>query len=296
MVLHIPTYLAPLAKANLTETPHILAKHARDGATSASVLLTEAHIPHSLDADDCPNFPQTTIRVVPTDSLSAAISILAASASADEDAPLAKGKTVVLNSCSDKSPGGRYAELPLHVLSNTTQEESLCLATSLYTTLNPAWYPWANTGETCVRGIYSPGVVIFRDPRTLQMLPRAADRHVVSVLSLAPPSQRPLDPATGGSTYADESDLAYLRRKLRFWLRTAATNGQERLVLGAWGCGGHGCPRRLVAEEMKRALGEREFKGWFYEVVFAITPRDGGGREEDGSFVVFKEVLDGVVL
>ena len=76
-----------------------------------------------------------------------------------------------------------------------------------------------------------------------------------------------------------------MRRKIRFWLRTAAMNGQERLVLGE--CKGHSLPPGLVAGEMKVVLAEEEFKGWFREVVFAVR---------EGSFSAYKEALDGVVV
>lgn len=54
------------------------------------------------------------------------------------------------------------------------------------------------------------------------------------------------------------------------------------------GSGAYGCPPRAVAEEMKSILLDREFEGWFRNVVFAVyCSKSIGGN----NFSVFKEVL-----
>ncbi|KAF8461333.1 hypothetical protein BDZ91DRAFT_632835, partial [Kalaharituber pfeilii] len=191
------------------------------------------------------------------------------------------GKTIVLNSCSNERPGGKYAELL-----DALDQESLCLATTLHTTLKKEWYPWPNSGPGSIRTIYSPGVVVFRNPTTLAPLDYPK-RRVVSMLSIAAPQNPPLDPT--GTKLANQEDLETLRAKIRFWLRVAAMNGQERLVLGAWGCGSHLCPPSVIAEEMRKALEEKEFKGWFREIVFAI--KEGNEERGKGNLEVFKGVL-----
>jgi hypothetical protein len=57
------------------------------------------------------------------------------------------------------------------------------------------------------------------------------------------------------------------------------------------GCGAYQCPNRLVAEEMKSILMEKEFDKWFQHIVLAVysTKRNG-----EGNFEIFKEVFDGV--
>jgi hypothetical protein len=59
------------------------------------------------------------------------------------------------------------------------------------------------------------------------------------------------------------------------------------------GCGAYRCPPRLVAEEMKVALLEPEFKGWFRRVVFAIYSNPSNGP---GNFELFRDIFDGVVI
>ncbi|KAF8416949.1 hypothetical protein EV426DRAFT_540876 [Tirmania nivea] len=288
--------LIPIVRQNLTEIGSVLTQHINDGATSSSVLLSPADIPTTLDRTDCPSLPPYTIRVINTDVLTAAISILGVEKASHNE-------TIVLSACSDERPGGSYTDLissastlPAHPLPPTpsippewqlhaTQEESLCLATTLHTTLNHQnhqWYPWPSAGPGSIRGIYSPGVVIFRDPCTLTELPHS-QRHVVSVLSLAQLKHRPLTP--DGSELEDEADLDVFRRRIRLWLRTAAMNGQERLVLGD--CNSDRLPPGLAARELKAALADEEFRGWFREVVFAIR---------EGSFEAYSAELDGVVV
>ena len=70
----------------------------------------------------------------------------------------------------------------------TTQEEALCYSSTLYITLKDEYYPWPNVGDGSVAGIYSPGVVIFRDDldHDCTELPKDA-RRLVSVITVAAP-------------------------------------------------------------------------------------------------------------
>lgn len=340
------SFLVPIVRQNLAKTPSILTQHINDGSTSSSVMLAEGQVQTQLDPADCPHLPPCTVRVLGADALSTAVAILRKSdlwagkyqeeedgdddnddngvgyldavAETGDNGGIARGKTIVLNSCSDEAPGGRYSllassaktvaahapstahfELPSNHHEHTTQEESICLSTTLYPTLSPTWYPRPSTGVSSVHGIYSPGVVIFRDPTTLQELP-PPEHHVISVLSIAAPHGSS-DGSGASATSADPNPadlqltLTLLRRKIRFFLRTAAANGHERLVLGgAWGCGSHACPAELVAREMRATLLESEFSGWFREVVFAI--RERGAKGQGGNLKAFCDALDGVVI
>jgi hypothetical protein len=101
----------------------------------------------------------------------------------------------------------------------------LCYSSTLYTTLNPAFYPWPSTA-----GIYSPGVVVFRDDlnHDCQDLPEDEWR-VVSVVSVAAPRHPKLRP---DGELASARVLEELREKIRLVYRIAASNGNEYLVLG----------------------------------------------------------------
>jgi uncharacterized protein (TIGR02452 family) len=112
------------------------------------------------------------------------------------------------------------------------QEEALCYSSTLYGTLKPSYYPWPNAGRRCIAGIYSPGVVVFKDDLDHECEELApADRLIAAVLTVAAPCVPSLTPDRGA--FLHEKTLAELREKIRLVYRMAAHNGHSRLVLGA---------------------------------------------------------------
>ncbi|KAG6832862.1 hypothetical protein H0H87_012794 [Tephrocybe sp. NHM501043] len=182
------------------------------------------------------------------------------------------GKTAVLNLASDEFPGGGWV-----VTLSKTQEEALCYSSTLYNTLKQEYYPWSNTGPGSTAGVFSPGVVIFKDDldHDCKYLD-PDDRCVVSVITVAAPRHCPL--TEDQSTFKDPSVLDDLRGKIRLIFRIAAHHDQHNLVLGAFGCGAYRCPPDLVAKEMKGILMDNEFRGWFRQIVFAIYSQGEVGR------------------
>ncbi|KAJ7653204.1 hypothetical protein DFH06DRAFT_1047960 [Mycena polygramma] len=265
-----------IAKNTIERAPAIIVQHKHQGASENSGFI-RSQLP-ALDPSVCPD-PEhvpTTVEVINCDSLVAARSMLASDPAA---------KVAVLNLASDILPAGPWLEVM-----TTTQEEALCYSSTLYITLRQEYYPWPNLGEGCVAGVYSPGVVIFRDDldHDCAELP-IADRRVVSVLTVAAPAWPDLTPDM--EEFAHPSTLTYLQEKIRLVYRMAAHNGQQYLVLGAMGCGAYACPPRLVATQMRDILLEPEFRGWFKKVVFAIYSRPSNGP---GNFVIFDDVFKGV--
>jgi len=51
-------------------------------------------------------------------------------------------------------------------------------------------------------------------------------------------------------------------------LYTAAKNGNDSIILSAWGCGAYRCPPKAVASLFKIVIGE--FAGVFKETPFAV--------------------------
>ncbi|KAJ7083604.1 hypothetical protein B0H15DRAFT_784662 [Mycena belliarum] len=265
-----------IANDTIKRSPGIVAKHKHQGASTESVFI-RSQLP-ALDDKACPN-PEhvpTAVEIINTDSFAAARTMLATDPSA---------KVAVLNLASDILPAGPWLQVM-----TTTQEEALCYSSTLYVTLKASYYPWPNLGDGCVAGVYSPGVVIFRDDldHDCVELPRDA-RRVVSVVTVAAPAMADL--TRDRQAFANPSTLAYLREKIRLVYRIAAHNGQQYLILGAMGCGAYCCPPRLVATEMRDILLEPEFRGWFKKVVFAIYSRPGNGP---GNFEIFEDVFKGV--
>ena len=142
-------------------------------------------------------------------------------------------------------------------------------------------------GPGSCAGIVSPGVVVFRDTldNELVELPESR-RHVVAVITVAAPRFPELDEERVG--FAREEDLRCLREKILLVLRMAAGEGVTRLVLGAMGCGAYRCPPGLVAKEMKKALGNEEFEGWFESVAFAVY---AAGSQEKKNLEAFRQTF-----
>jgi len=200
---------------------------------------------------------RSPIEVLDSDTFAAARSILVSNLTS-------LGKIAVLNLASDAEPAGGWR----YTLS-TTQEEALCYSSTLYATLKPEYYPWPNTGEGSVAGIYSPAVVVFKDTISNDCCDlKPAERMIVGVVTVAAPCLPKL--TDDRLEFADESVLKEFRDKVRLVLRIMAADGKTCIVLGAMGCGAYRCPPGLVAREMKGVLEEEEFQGWFELIVFAV--------------------------
>ncbi|KAJ6536008.1 hypothetical protein DFH09DRAFT_1263579 [Mycena vulgaris] len=265
-----------IATDTITRSRGIVNDLKAQGASADSIFVPN-QLP-ALDQKSCPNTQHvpTAVEILNMDAFTAARNILSSDPTR---------KVAVLNLASDILPAGPWLQVM-----TTTQEEALCYSSTLYITLKESYYPWPNLGEGCVAGIYSPGVVIFRDDldHDCAELP-TKERRVVSVVTVAAPAWADLTPDR--QAFAHSSTLTYFREKIRLVYRMAAHNGQRYLVLGAMGCGAYACPPRLVATEMRDILLEPEFHGWFEKVLFAIYSRPGNGP---GNFAIFEDVFKGV--
>ncbi|KAJ7747927.1 hypothetical protein DFH07DRAFT_1062632 [Mycena maculata] len=241
---HIPEVIQAFARA-------------RAGARSSKVL-------RDLKADPKPVKNATAlpkISVVEGDTLEVAFPMCSDGGS----------KVAVLSMASELPPGGGFLS------GANSQEESLCMRTTLYASLQEGFYRLPELG--C---IYTQDVCVFRGaygghaaPRTAAEVNPAAEWWFVDVISCA------------------ARDL--MREKIKCVFRAAAANGCRRVVLGAFGCGAFGNPPAEVAQLFRRVLLGRygsgvsnrggEFAGCFDEVVFAIK----GGRKN--TLPAFKTAL-----
>ncbi|KAF9461523.1 hypothetical protein BDZ94DRAFT_1323298 [Collybia nuda] len=270
--------LRQIGDDTIVRSSSIILEHAAEGASLESTFIKEGSLP-ALDSSLCPGFQSSEVKVVNADSFTVARDII-------REYPSAHGKVSVLNLASDEEPAGGWK-----YVRSKTQEEALCYSSTLFCTLKSSYYPWPNLGPGSVSGIYSPGVVIFKndlDHDCVDLDPM--DRKVVSVLTVAAP--RGPDLTSDESSFKNSSDLDNLRGKIKLVYRMAAYHGQQYLVLGAMGCGAYACPPKLVAEEMKTALLDPEFGGWFRKVVFAVYSNRKNGP---GNFDVFQSVFNGAL-
>ncbi len=173
----------------------------------------------------------------------------------------------VLNFASARNPGGHY------LAGARTQEEALCRASALYTTLLavPQYYEHHRRTPDHFysdRVILSPAVPVFRDdtgalldsPYTVGFLTCPAPRTNVIMQELASEAHR---------------IPAVLATRAERILETAV--GYRRLVLGAWGCGAYGNDPGMVAGAFHALLADGgRFNGHFDEITFAILDRTCG--------------------
>ena len=187
----------------------------------------------------------------------------------------------VLNMASLYHPGGGV------LMGSSAQEEELCrrstLAVSLYQFSLPGGrygdladtvgvrrraerYPMDNT----YGGIYSPGITFFRGTQDegYLLLDEPFRAAVISVASLN------YNPKHGHNSLENgqipESDKPVLKEKIRTILRIGVLEGHDSLVLGALGCGAFCTPPAQMARLFHEVLDEREFRGRFLKIVFAI--------------------------
>lgn len=181
----------------------------------------------------------------------------------------------VLNFADAFRPGG------LVEYGATTQEEDLCRCSTLYPCISSDdmydgfYTPNAESG-TCVHRdlIYTPGVVVFRDDITGEMLPED-DWFAADVITCAAPDLTQTDMTDG--ELSDFHEFMFGRM-----LDVASASGAEVLILGAFGCGAFCNDPAIVSEAAGKALGA--YRGSIGTVEFAVYC---GHR--DANYSVFEE-------
>ncbi|MFJ9029636.1 TIGR02452 family protein [Streptomyces sp. NPDC102274] len=180
------------------------------------------------------------------------------------------GPVVVLNFASARNPGGGYLN------GAQAQEEALCRASALYTTLLrvPEFYAHHRAERSPFytdRVVHSPGVPVFRDDRG-----RLLDTpYRVGFLTSPAPNAGVIARSAPAEVHRIPAALAVRAERV---LETAAERGYRRLVLGAWGCGVFRNDPEQVAHAFRALLtaGGR-FAGHIDETVFAVLDRTARG-------------------
>lgn len=186
------------------------------------------------------------------------------------------GPVAVLNFASARNPGGGYLN------GAQAQEEAVCRASALYTTLlrAPEYYAHHRAERDAFytdRVILSPAVPVFRDDRGALL----DEPFTVGFLTSPAPNAGVIRRQT--PQLASRVPAALASRAERV-LETAVAGGYRRLVLGAWGCGVFQNDPAEVAGAFRTLLtGEGRFAGHFDEIVFAILDRTAG-RTTLGAF------------
>lgn len=206
-------------------------------------------------------------------------------------------KVAVHNFASASNPGGGV------VNGASAQEECLCRCSGLYFCLNTPemwagfYTPHRNVHDPLHNDdiIYTPDIVVFKTDERIPKLMNESDWYKVNVITCAAPNLR-VRPTnsynTGDGSKAavikDKELLALHEKRLRRILDVAVSEGNDTIILGAFGCGAFENNPEVVAMASRNTI--KEYLYAFKTIEFAIycSPRD------ERNFQVFERVLRSV--
>lgn len=234
--------------------------------------------------------PQLHVNLRVTDTLSAARELLKDPNTQNDDLSNRSARVGVLNMASMLAPGGGFLN------GANSQEESLCMRTTLLPSLSDSFYRLPEVG-----GVYTPDVLVFRDDAADDL--EKKDRWFVDCVSagmLRFPSIS-VDETTGRGSYSSSKDRELVIEKMRAVMRIFQAKSVKKVVVGAWGCGAYGNPVGEVAAAWKKVLlggrqaqrskkGRKETWAGIETVVFAI--KDAGLADAFGKAFGNGLVLD----
>ena len=189
----------------------------------------------------------------------------------------------VHNFASASNPGGGV------VNGASAQEECLCRCSNLYFCLNTpemwdGFYSPHRAAKNPIHNddiIYTPKVSVFKSDTSTPKLMKTEDWFDVNVISCAAPNlrERPgnvYNPGDGDKAVKiTEKELLELHEKrLRRILDVALAEGNEVVILGAFGCGAFANNPRIVARAAKNVVEEYRYAFKIIEFAVYCNPRD----------------------
>lgn len=203
-------------------------------------------------------------------------------------------KTCVLNFASASNPGGGV------VNGSSAQEEALCRCSTLYFNLNTnemwsGFYSPHRAARDPIHNddaIYTPRVTVFKGDTAFPTTLPESDWYEVDVISCAAPNLRehPSNRMNSGDgdrriELPPDKLRAIHERRLTRILDIAATNGEEAVILGAFGCGAFRNDPSVVAAAAAAVV--PRYRPRFKVIEFAVYCRPGDTR----NFDAFKRAL-----
>ena len=198
-------------------------------------------------------------------------------------------KPAVLNMASFHTPGGGVER------GSSAQEESIFRRTNIFRSL----YQFHSVGENYhikqleeryplemhYGAIYTPNVTVFKSSENdgCKLLDNPFDIDVITIAAVRKPELE------NGKLPAWVTDI--LKIKIRQMFDIALENGNNSLVLSAFGCGAYGTPPKEMARLFHEVLDSEKYKGVFNKIVFAIInlPSTNGTHNPEGNFKPFKD-------
>lgn len=214
-----------------------------------------------------------------------------------EAASAYQGQTVcVHNFASASNPGGGV------VSGSSAQEECLCRCSSLYFCINTpemwdGFYEPHRKAQNPIHNddiIYTPEVVVFKTDTAFPHLMEEFDWYEVNVVTCAAPNLRArpsnlfnMGDGNKSITISDEELQTLHEKRLKRILDIAVINGNEVVILGAFGCGAFANNPEVVAQAAKNVIAEYAYA--FKTIEFAVYC----GPRDERNYEIFKEVVLG---
>lgn len=197
------------------------------------------------------------------------------------------------NFASASNPGGGVAN------GANAQEECLCRCSGLYFCLNvdEMWkgfyYPHRNAHDSIHNDdvIYTPSITVFKTDSAYPKLMEESDWYDVNVITCAAPNLRTIpsnkyNPGDGEQVNLTEKELLAIHEKrARRILDVAVSEGNEIVILGAFGCGAFKNKTEIVARAYKNVIAD--YLHAFKTIEFAVycTPKD------DSNYRAFERIM-----
>ena len=203
-------------------------------------------------------------------------------------------KICVHNFASATNPGGGV------VRGSSAQEECLCRCSTLYFSLNTKemWDGFYSShraehnplhNDDC---IYTPDVVVFKKDTANPSLMSEEEWYSVNVITCAAPNlrEKPSNMMNSGDGHkaakiSDKDLLALHEKRLAKILDIALSEGNEVVILGAFGCGAFENKPEVVAKAAKNVISKYMHAFKIIEFAVYCSPRD------DSNFKVFERIL-----
>lgn len=195
-----------------------------------------------------------------------------------------KGNQVAVhNFASASNPGGGVEK------GANAQEECLCRCSGLYFCLNTpqmrdGFYTPHRKAHNPIHNddiIYTPEIVVFKTDERIPKLMDEKDWYKVNVITCAAPNLRvrPSNPYNSGDgnkaiVMKDRDLLTLHEKRLRRILDVAVLEGNDTIILGAFGCGAFENNPEIVAMASRNVI--KKYLHAFKTIEYAIycSPRD----------------------
>ncbi|MFD1989892.1 TIGR02452 family protein [Paenibacillus nicotianae] len=176
-----------------------------------------------------------------------------------------RDKVACLNFASARNPGGGFLG------GSQAQEESLARSSSLYPSQlqMTEMYDYNRKQKSCLYShymIYSPEVTVFREDAGW-LREQTYNVSIITAPAVNAGVVREREPE-----HVDQIGTVMLER-IRYILAVAAEQGNEYLVLGAFGCGVFRNDPYEVATWFRQVLLEEKYAILFKQIVFAVYDR-----------------------